>query len=55
MEHRAIACCDQALADVGLAGVAVLRQVRHDYFAGTTRQTMARYHRSAHDVPSDLN
>jgi hypothetical protein len=55
MERRAIACCDQALADVGLAGVAVLRQVRHDYFAGATTTTMARYHRSAHDVPSDLN
>ena len=55
MNRRAIACFDQALVDVGLAGDAVLRQVLHDYFAWATTTTMARYHRSAADVPDGLN
>ena len=53
MDRRAIACFDQALADVGLADddrSAVL----HDYFAWATTTTMARYHRSADDVPDGL-
>ena len=61
MDRRAIACFDQALADIGLAGTATapagdgsLRQVLHDYFAWATTTTMARYHRSAHDVPDGL-
>jgi hemoglobin len=54
MDRRAFACFDQALADVGLAGDDRLRQVLHDYFAWTTTTTMARYHRSAHDVPAGL-
>ena len=33
---------------------AALRQVLHDYFAWATTTTMARYHRSADDVPDDL-
>src|SRR6266705_6538895 len=59
MDRRAIACFDQALADIGLAGVGLsgtvpagdnkLRQVLHDYFAWATTTTMARYHRSADD------
>lgn len=53
MDRRAIACFDQALADVGLADAA-LRQVLHDYFAWATTTTMARYHRSADDVPNGL-
>ena len=52
MDRRAIACFDQALADVGLEGA--LRQVLHDYFAWVTTTTMARYHRSADDVPDAL-
>src|SRR5437868_15061728 len=32
MDRRAIACIDQALADVGLADNDALRQVLHDYF-----------------------
>src|SRR6266481_4698498 len=59
MDRRAIACFDQALADIGLAdaglaGADSLRQVLHDYFAWATTTTMARYHRSADDVPDGL-
>jgi hemoglobin len=61
MDRRAIACFDQALADIGLADTATvlagdgsLRQVLHDYFAWATTTTMARYHRSADDVPDGL-
>jgi hemoglobin len=51
MDRRAIACFDQALLDVGLSGDERLRQVLHDYFAWATTTTMARYQRSADDVP----
>ena len=54
MDRRAIACFDQALIDVGLADEPVLRQALHDYFSWATTTTMARYHRSADDVPGDL-
>jgi hemoglobin len=54
MDRRAIACFDQALADVGLASNAPLRQALHDYFAWATMTTMARYYRSANDVPDGL-
>jgi hemoglobin len=54
MDRRAIACFDQALDDVGLAGDERLRQVLHDYFAGATTTTMARYPHSADDVPDGL-
>jgi hemoglobin len=54
MDERAIACFDQALEDTGLAGDDRLRQVLHDYFVWATTTTMARYHHSADDVPSDL-
>jgi hemoglobin len=53
MDRRAIACFDQALADVGLANDA-LRHVLHDYFAWATTTTMSRYHHSADDVPNGL-
>ena len=55
MDRRAIACFDRALEDAGLAADARLRQVLHDYFAWATTTTMARYHRSADDVPDGLN
>jgi hemoglobin len=55
MDHRAIACFDRALADVGLDGDDRLRRVLHDYFAWATTTTMARYHRSADDVPDGLS
>ena len=55
MDHRAIACFDQALIDVGLADDDRLRQVLHDYFAWATTTTMARYNRSAKDVPPGLH
>ncbi len=54
MDRRAIACFDQALADVGLADDLRLRQTLHDYFAWATTTTMARYHGSADDVPDGL-
>ena len=53
MDRRAIACFDQAMIDVGLAGER-LRQVLHDYFAWATLTTMSRYHESADDVPDGL-
>jgi len=55
MDRRAIACFDQALADVGLANDGTLRQVLHDYFAWATTTTMSRYQRSADDVPNGLS
>ena len=54
MDRRAIACFDKALADVALADDGALRQVLHDYFAWATTTTMARYYRSADDVPDGL-
>ena len=55
MDRRAIACFDQALEDVGLAGDERLRRVLHDYFAWATCTTMARYHHSADEVPNGLS
>jgi hemoglobin len=52
MDERAIACFDDALADVGITEP--LRRVLHDYFAWATTTTMARYHESADDVPDGL-
>lgn len=54
MDRRAIACFDQALADIGVADDARLRRVLHDYFAWATTTTMAQYHGSADDVPAGL-
>jgi hemoglobin len=55
MDRRAIACFDEALVDVGLADDERLWRVLHDYFAWATTTTMARYHRSADDVPEGLS
>ena len=54
MDRRAIACFDQALADVGLANDGALRKVLQDYFSWATTTTMARYHKSKDDVPNGL-
>jgi hemoglobin len=54
MDLRAIACFDQALADIGLAEDDRVRTVLHDYFAWATTTTMSRYHRSTDDVPEGL-
>ena len=54
MDRRAIACFDRALEDAALAADGRLRQVLHDYFSWATTTTMARYHRSADDVPDGL-
>jgi hemoglobin len=53
MDRRAIACFDAALADAGVDDER-LSGVLHDYFAWATTTTMARYHRSADDVPAGL-
>ena len=55
MDQRAITCFDHALEDAGLSTDERLRQVLRDYFAWATTTTMARYHRSADDVPSGLH
>ena len=55
MDGRAVACFDQALADIGLTGQEPLRQVLHDYFSWTTTTTMSRYPDSADDVPEGLS
>jgi len=55
MNRRAIACFDQALEDVGIAGQERLARVLHDYFAWATTTTMYRYHDSADDVPDGLD
>lgn len=54
MDRRAILCFDRALEDAGFAHDERLRRVLHDYFAWATTTTMARYHRSAEDVPDDM-
>ena len=54
MDRRAIACFDEALADVGLSTDEVLGRALHDYFAWAITTTMSRYHRSADDVPAGL-
>jgi hemoglobin len=53
MDHRAIACFDEAIRDAGLAAEP-LGTVLHDYFTWTTTTTMSRYHSSAADVPNGL-
>jgi hemoglobin len=55
MDRRAIDCFDQALVDAGLAGDPALQQALHDYFAWAATTTMARYHRSADEVPQGLS
>jgi hemoglobin len=54
MDQRAIECFDRALDDIGLARGDRLWGALHDYFAWATTTTMARYHRSAEDVPNGL-
>ena len=53
MNHRAVACFDAALADVGLIDQPTA-QALHDYFEWATWTTMYRYHASASDVPDGL-
>jgi hemoglobin len=54
MDKRAIACFDEAMTDVGIAAGDPVRPVLHDYFSWATTVAMARYHRSANDVPDGL-
>jgi hemoglobin len=55
MDQRAITCFDQAMTDIGIVGAGPLRGALHDYFAWATTSTMARYERSADDVPDGLS
>jgi hemoglobin len=55
MDQRAIACFDQALQDAGFDSDERLQRALHDYFAWTTTTSIARYHRSADDVPHGLH
>jgi hemoglobin len=54
MDRRAIACFDQALEDIGITRDQGLWRVLHEYFSWATNTTMARYHRSADEVPDGL-
>jgi len=54
MDRRAIACFDQALADLGFGDDDLVGHVLHDYFAWATTTTMSCYHDSAADVPDGL-
>jgi hemoglobin len=54
LDQRAIACFDRALEDVGLTRDARLCRALHEYFAWATTTTMARYPRSADDVPEGM-
>jgi len=54
MDRRAIACFDGAMTDVGLRPDDPVRAVLHDWFAWATTTSMARYPRSADDVPDGL-
>jgi hemoglobin len=53
MDHRAIACFDQAMDDIEVADID-LRRALHDYFVWTTTTTMAAYPVSKADVPGNL-
>lgn len=53
MDRRAIACFDQAMADIGLVEP-VLRQVLHDYFEWATTVSMAAYPHGKRAVPEGL-
>ena len=54
MDRRAIACFDQAMADIGLELGSPLWETLHDYFAWATTTTMTRYSDDADDVPEGL-
>lgn len=54
MDQRAIACFDQAMQDVGITSEDPLRATLYDYFAWATTAIMAKYHRSADDVPEGM-
>ena len=54
MDARAIACFDQALADIGFAPDDRVRRALLDYFTWATTTTMARYAEAATDVPLGL-
>jgi hemoglobin len=55
MDDRAVACFDWAMTDVGLTEDDPVRAVLHDWFSWATRTSLARYPRSAGDVPDGLS
>jgi len=54
MDLRAIACFDQALADLGLVLGSPLWEALHGYFTWATTTTMTRYPDDAAGVPAAL-
>ena len=55
MDRRAVACFDEALPDIGLAGEDRLSAVLHGYFVWATTTTMSRYPTSEGEVPDGLS
>jgi hemoglobin len=55
MNRRAIACFDQAVADVGLFNNTALSQVLHDYFSWATTTIMYRSREYADALPKGLS
>ena len=55
MDERAIACFDQAMTDIALPESDSVRHALHEYFAWATHTSMARYQRSADEVPEGLS
>ena len=53
MNHRAVACFDEALVDLGVADPR-LAGILHDYFAWATWTTMYRHRGSARELPDGL-
>jgi hemoglobin len=54
MDHRAIACFDDALEATGLGADPMVSQALHDYFAWATTMSMAQYPDTPDDVPAGL-
>jgi hemoglobin len=52
MNHRAVACFDAAMDEVGLEGR--VRQVLHDYWRWSTFESVNRFEESEDDVPDGL-
>jgi hypothetical protein len=53
-QELAVRPCHHRIMQTVYEAVGRLCQVLHDYFAWATTTTMARYHRSADDVPEGL-
>ncbi len=54
MNHRAVACFDAAMTDVGITDDQPVRQVLHDYWRWATFESVNRFEDSEDDVPDGL-